>query len=56
MSSILSSEHCARVTNWNDSRRQVQQSKKISNRAKFVCFIGFNVAVWALFLVPVLLL
>ena len=55
MSSILSAEHCARVTNWDDSRRQAQKSKKLSNRTKFICFIGFNVAIWSVFLIPVFL-
>jgi len=50
MSNILSSEHCARITTWDGSRRELQKSKKLSNRMKIFCFIGFNLAVWGLFL------
>jgi hypothetical protein len=54
MSGILSAEHCARVSSWDENRRQTQKSKKISNRAKLIGFIAFNIAVWAIFLVPLL--
>ena len=53
MSDILSVEHSARVTTWDDTRRTLQKSKKLSNRAKLACFVAFNVGVWALFLSPV---
>ena len=52
MPKILSSEHCARITTWDDNRRELQKSKKMSNRVKIICFIGFNVAIWILFLSP----
>ena len=55
MSSILSSEHSARVTNWDDNRRQRQSAKKLSNWMKLVGFVGFNMVVWGLFLSPVFL-
>lgn len=48
MPSILSSEHCARVTTWDETRRQIQKSKKFTNRTKFVSFIVFNIVMWAL--------
>lgn len=54
MPGILSAEHCARVSTWDETRRKSQKSKKISNRAKLVVFILFNIAVWSVFLVPVL--
>lgn len=52
MFNILSSEHCARITTWDDDRRDLQISKKLSNRMKIFCFIGFNMAVWVLLLAP----
>lgn len=55
MPGILSAEHCARVSSWDETRRIAQKSKKISNRAKLIAFIVFNVAVWSLFLAPVLI-
>ena len=55
MSTMLSLEHCARVTTWDDTRRTLQKSKKLSNRAKLACFVAFNVCVWTLFLSPVLI-
>ena len=54
MPSILSSEHCARVTTWDANRRELQKSKKFSNRTKVICFIGFNIVIWLLFLTPLL--
>ena len=55
MSSLLSIEHSARVTTWDETRRALQKSKKMSNRAKLACFVAFNVGVWALFLSPIIL-
>ena len=54
MSSILSIEHSARVSSWDEPRRALQQAKKLPNRAKIACFIAFNIAVWALILSPVI--
>lgn len=53
MPSILSAEHCARVSSWDSTRLHIQKAKKISNRAKLIGFLAFNVAVWVLFLAPV---
>ena len=55
MSDMLSVEHSARLTTWDNSRRAPQKSGKMSNRAKLACFVAFNVGVWALFLSPVLI-
>ena len=52
MFNMLSVEHSARITTWNGDRREIQISKKLSNRMKMLCFIGFNLAVWILFLAP----
>jgi hypothetical protein len=54
MQNILSSEHCARITTWDGDRRALQKSKKLSNWMKVLGFIGFNIAVWILFLAPLL--
>lgn len=55
MSGMLTLEHSARVTTWDDTRRKVQKSKKLASRTKLACFVGFNVGIWTLFLVPILL-
>lgn len=55
MPSILSAEHSARVTTWDNTRLQIQRAKKISNRAKLIGFLVFNVVVWGLFLAPVVI-
>lgn len=52
MYNILSSEHCARITTWDGKRRELQKSKKHSNRLRILIFIGFNSAVWILILAP----
>ncbi|MBT5049663.1 MAG: hypothetical protein HOM58_14280 [Rhodospirillaceae bacterium] len=54
MPSILSVEHCARVSSFDDTRRKFQKAKKMSNRAKLACFVVFNIAVWGALLLPVL--
>lgn len=55
MSSLLSIEHSARMNAWDETRRALHRTKKLSNRAKLACFVAFNVCVWALFLSPLLL-
>ena len=54
MSVMLSLEHCARITTWDEARRRLHQSRKIATRARLACFIAFNVGIWTLFLAPVL--
>ena len=46
MPGILSAEHSARIASWDDTRRQAQKSKKLSNRAKLIGFVIFNLAIW----------
>jgi hypothetical protein len=55
MSSMLSVEHSARVTTWDETRRTLHRTKKMSNRTKLACFVAFNICVWALFLSPIIL-
>ena len=54
MFNILSTEHSARIATWNVDRRELQSSKKLSNRIKILGFIGFNIAIWMLFLAPMI--
>ena len=51
---FLSLEHCARITTWNEVRRTRQKASKIASRARLVLFLAFNVAVWTLFIAPML--
>ena len=54
MPRLLSLEHCARITTWNDIRRERQNARKAVSRTRIACFVAFNVALWTLLLVPVL--
>jgi len=54
MQNILSSKHCARITTCDGDRRQLQNSKMLSNWMKMVGFIAFNLTIWFVFLAPMM--
>lgn len=55
MSRILSLEHCARITTWDDARRRLHMAEKAASRTRLAVFLAFNVVIWGLLLGPILL-